>query len=189
MLAAHAANPPRFRERIDVSLQQAGDGGLVLSYGIHGLNLDLHVPTPHVPAPADALWSTTCCELFVAPAGAASYREFNFSPSGQWATLDFSDYRQPSATAVSLPPPVINCQRTENHLQLDVALSRQALPAGESFEIALSIVLQTQDGHLGYWALGHTPGKPDFHRRSGFMLQLDPHGLRAAPAGFSSHTK
>jgi hypothetical protein len=176
-LAAHAANPPRFRERIDVSLQHAGDGGLVLSYGIRGLNLDLHVPTPHVPAPADALWSTTCCELFVAPAGAAGYREFNFSPSGQWAAYDFSGYRERSATAVLASPPTLTCQRTEDRLQLDVTLPHTALPHGPTFVLGLAAILQTQEGHLGYWALAHMPGKPDFHRREGFLLRFGPHGL------------
>lgn len=176
-LAAHAANPPRFRERIDVSLQHAADDGLVLSYGIHGLNLDLHVPTLHVPAPADALWSTTCCELFVAPAGATSYREFNFSPSGQWATHDFSGYRKRCASTVLPASPTITCQRTEDRLQLDVALPRNALPQGKTFALGLAVVLQTQEGHLGYWALTHLPGKPDFHRREGFLLRFGPHGL------------
>ncbi len=176
-LAAHPANSPRFRQHIDVSLQQADNGGLALSYVIRGLNLDLHVPTPHVPAPADALWSTTCCELFVAPAGQASYREFNFSPSGQWAAHDFSGYRERNATAVLAASPTIACQRTEDRLQLDVALPHAALPHGKAFGLGITVVLQTQDGHLGYWALAHVPGKPDFHCREGFLLRFGPHGL------------
>lgn len=177
-LAAHPANSPRFRQHIDVSLQQTDNGGLALGYVIRGLNLDLRVPTPHAPAPADALWSTTCCELFVAPAGQESYREFNFSPSGQWAAYDFTDTRVRAAHAPVLPAPAIVTRRTEELLELDVTLQTSAMPAGDGHHsIALATVLEAEGGHLGYWALVHPPGKPDFHDPRGFLLKLDARGL------------
>ncbi|MDX9994890.1 MAG: DOMON-like domain-containing protein [Rhodocyclaceae bacterium] len=182
VLAAHPANPSCFRQHVDVSVRQADDGGLVLTYGIHGPNLGLNVPTRHAPAPADALWRTTCCELFVATAGAPAYREFNFSPSGQWAACDFSQYRQRSAAAMVLPPPAIDCQRTDDHLRLVVTLPRSALPAGGEPVLALAVILQTQDGHSGYWALAHPPGRPDFHHPAGFVLHSGQDGLRSMPA-------
>lgn len=176
VLTAHPANPPGFRQHVDVSLRQADDGGLALRYAIRGRNLDLHVPTPHAPAPADALWRTTCCELFVAPAGKSAYREFNFSPSGQWAAYDFSGYRERSDSPPDVPPPLIACHRGKDRLHLDVALSRSALPAGESLELALAVILQMQNGGPGHWALAHPPGRPDFHRKAGFVLHLGRNG-------------
>jgi hypothetical protein len=38
--------------------------------------------------------------------------------------------------------------------------------------MGLSAVIEERDGMLSYWALRHAPGKPDFHRRDGFALEL-----------------
>jgi hypothetical protein len=34
-------------------------------------------------------------------------------------------------------------------------------------------VIEEIDGALSYWALRHAPGKPDFHHRDAFALELD----------------
>lgn len=181
-LTGHHANPARFHQRIDATLGHKSDGALDIVYTIHGLNLDLRVPTPHAPAPADALWRTTCCELFIGTAGQAGYREFNFSPSCQWAVYDFSDYRQRQPDTPGRHAPAVRTRREENLLQISVLLPESALPdrkkAGDSLRLALSAVLEANDGKLGYWALAHPPGKPDFHHPAGFVLSLDPTGLR-----------
>jgi hypothetical protein len=33
-------------------------------------------------------------------------------------------------------------------------------------------VIEAADGSLSYWALRHPPGKPDFHHRDAFALEL-----------------
>jgi hypothetical protein len=177
-LACHTANPERFHERSDVTLARPATGGLGIRYAIRGLNLDLRVPTPHAPAPANALWRHTCCEVFISQAGGTLYREFNFSPSGQWAAYDFLDYRQPAPGTVSCPAPDIQVSRTENLLQLDVMLAEAALPAADKLHLALAVVLEAGNGRLGYWALAHPAGKPDFHHHAGFVLSLGPTGFR-----------
>lgn len=177
-LASHPANPARFHERIDATLTQSATGGLGIRYAIRGLNLDLRVPTPHAPAPAEALWRHTCCEIFIGQAGSTRYREFNFSPSGQSATYDFLDYRQRAPATPNGPAPSIQVSRAENLLQLDVKLPTAALPLADSLHIALAVVLEAGDGSLGYWALTHPPGKPDFHHHAGFVLSLGPRGFR-----------
>lgn len=177
-LAAHPANPPRFRQRVEASLQLAAAGGLALDYAIRGPNFDLHVPTPHAPAPADTLWQTTCCELFVGAPDCPAYREFNFSPSGQWAAYDFSDTRVRGAYLPGLPAPTIVTRRSEDSLELTVTLPGDTLPAlGSRYCLALAVVLEARGGHLGYWALVHPHGKPDFHHPAGFALKLDARGL------------
>ena len=50
-LAAHPANPLRFHQHIDATLTHTPDGSLQIVFAIHGLNIDLRVPTPHAPAP------------------------------------------------------------------------------------------------------------------------------------------
>jgi hypothetical protein len=177
-LKAHAANRERFQQRIDVTLAQAPDGALRVAYAIRGLNLHLRVPTPNSPAPADALWQTTCCELFVGAPDRPDYREFNFSPSGQWAAYDFADTRVRSEHAPALPAPTIATRRSEDLLEVDVYLPAGALPAyGDRRCLALTAILEAEGGDLGYWALVHPHGAPDFHHPAGFVLKLDARGI------------
>jgi hypothetical protein len=177
-LKGHAANPARFHQRIDVTLTHAPNGALRIGYAIRGLNLDLRVPTPNAPAPTDALWRTTCCELFVGAPVQPSYREFNFSPSGQWAAYDFTDTRVRAVHTPAIPAPTIATRRTEDLLEVDVIVPSGALPAyGDRLCLALATVLEAEGGHLGYWAIVHPHGKPDFHHPAGFALKLDSRGL------------
>jgi len=182
-LVAHAANPARFHQRVDATLTRAAGGGLAVAYAIHGLNLDLRVPTPHAPAPADALWKTTCCELFLGAVGQAGYREFNFSPSGQWAAYDFADTRQRDAAPCDCPPPALSFDRDADLMKLSATLPEAAIPprwrkADVTLRIAVAAILEAEGGHLGYWALAHPPGKPDFHHHAGFVLSLGALGFR-----------
>jgi hypothetical protein len=176
-LVGHPANPPRCHERIDVTLTRTPAGRLTIAYAIHGLDSARIVPTPAAPAPADALWRSTCCELFLGPAGQPGYREFNFSPSGQWAAYDFSDYRQRLPTTTDFPPPSISVRHTDKQLQLDVEMPAAALPATANLRLALSVVLAAQDGSCNYWALAHPPGRADFHHHAGFVIKLDASGF------------
>ena len=177
-LAAHPSNPARFHQRIEATLTHSGDGSLQVVYTVLGLNLDLRVPTPHAPAPHDALWQTTCCELFLGAVGQSSYREFNFSPSGQWACYEFADTRQPAPKPFECPAPKIEFERNEDLLKLVATLPKGALPKADALRIAISAVLEAEGGHHAWWALAHPPGKPDFHAHAGFVLSLSALGFR-----------
>lgn len=177
-LAAHHDNPARFHQRIEATLTHGSDGSLQLAYVVHGLNLDLRVPTPHAPAPHDALWQTTCCEVFLGAAGQTGYREVNFSPSGQWACYDFADTRQRAPSSYDSPAPKIAFEREEDLLKLVATLPKAALPKTDTLRIALSAVLEAEGGLHAYWALAHPPGKPDFHHHAGFVLSLSALGFR-----------
>src|SRR5690606_4833582 len=84
-LLAHPATPDGPVHSLTVEVDHHADGGLRLSFALaHGGGLLL--PAPQAPGPADGLWAHTCCEAFVAVAGETGYREYNFSPSGQWAS-------------------------------------------------------------------------------------------------------
>jgi ABC-type uncharacterized transport system permease subunit len=39
--------------------------------------------------------------------------------------------------------------------------------------LALSVVVEHEDGVLSYWALAHPAAKPDFHHRDAFVLELE----------------
>ena len=65
----------------------------MLSYTLTGDINALVLPAKSEPGRADDLWQTTCFELFLRGEGAA-YREYNFSPSGEWAAYAFDSYRE-----------------------------------------------------------------------------------------------
>lgn len=112
------------------------------------------------------LWQHTCCEAFVATPGSPAYHEFNFSPSGDWAAYAFADYRK--GASIRVPDPGIVVRTSEQEVQLKASI---AIPAG-TLRLGLAVVIEEQGGSLSYWAMRHAPGKPDFHHRDAFALEL-----------------
>ena len=105
-----------------------------------------------------------------------SYTEFNFAPSTGWASYSFSSYRSGMAATV-LEPPLFAVDILENELTVRVTIDMSKLanlPQSDIWQIALSAVIEEQDGSKSYWALNHPPGKPDFHHPDCFALTLAP---------------
>jgi hypothetical protein len=148
--------------------------GLQLVYAIAGDITALRVPAATRPGPADGLWQHTCLEAFVSAKGDAGYREFNFSPSGQWAAYRFAGERlRDTATAPDQPAPAIQLAVTPTLLTLDVHLPLDALPSpAPHLALALCAVIEEHDGRLSYWALQHPKARPDFHHPAGRALRL-----------------
>ena len=133
---------------------------------------------------ADRLWTHTCFEAFVGVDGSAGYLELNFSPSGQWAAYRFESYREGTAPAALEEPPAMAIMPGKKGLELRAEVRlRGALPGRErstagvvagrgGMRIALSTVVEDEEGRLSYWALRHPPGRPDFHHPDSFSLAL-----------------
>ena len=134
----------------------------MLTYVFHGTLAGVLLPEPGVRP----LWRHTCCELFVARPHGPAYREFNFAPSGDWAGYAFSSYRQ--GQPVELQDPEIAVRAEDDRLELGCAVAAEPGP----LRLGLSAVIEEADGRLSYWALRHAPGKPDFHHREAFALEL-----------------
>jgi hypothetical protein len=157
-------------------------GGLLLSYCIRGALSALKIPPHAAPIAADGLWQHTCFEAFVAVPGESAYREFNFSPSGQWAAYQFSNERlrnaAAEATQVRVEPKMAMTQGPDT-LRLEVWLAHRALPSaptGQPLQWGLSAVVEDRSGQLSYWALHHPTARPDFHHRGGLALAVpQPH--------------
>ena len=132
---------------------------LSLVYLMEGEIARLRIPPPRTPRFVDGLWQHTCCELFVARPG-GGYREFNFSPSGEWAAYEFDGYRTGRRAIEARPEIVLR------GAQLEVSLEEKA------GRIGLSAVIEEEDGAISYWALRHAPGKPDFHHPEAFAMEL-----------------
>ena len=165
---------PRVRA-LDVAVSRTADGALVAIYECDCAAGVLCLPDARPAEAADELWRHTCCELFVGVAGDAAYREFNFSPSGQWAMYGFSAYRVRDSSNLNVagPAPHIEFALGETGWRLEVRLDAAALPlrAAKQIELGVAVVLEAANGDLSYWALRHAAGQPDFHHRESFVLR------------------
>lgn len=165
-LERHFASPCAALRRIEASVARNTDGSLKVTYRLEG-DLDrLRIPAPAAPRFVDQLWQHTCCELFVADPHGPGYTEFNFSPSGEWAAYRFVRYRQ--GAQLESDDPKIRVQRGAGTLTLEARVYAKG-----KLRLGLSAVIEQTDGTLSYWALRHPPGKPDFHHRDAFALELD----------------
>mgnify|MGYP001048891419 CR=1 FL=1 len=127
-----------------------------------------------IPADTDArrqdnLWKTTCCEIFWQPNGGSYYREFNLSPSSQWACYDFDDFRVNSRDA-PVEAIAIACVHSDVRLVLNADIvSELPLPA----TVALNAIVEGNDGNIQFWALAFDPGRPDFHSATCRAISLE----------------
>jgi hypothetical protein len=141
---------------------------LKIVYAVEGNLESLRIPARREPRVAERLWQHTCCEMFVARKGAAAYLEFNFSPSGEWAAYAFTGYRAGRRLCGEEFAPRISALQAGSRLVLECSVPF----SGEDLVLGLSAVMEAADGGLSYWALKHPPGKPDFHHRDAFALEL-----------------
>ncbi|GAA6140872.1 DOMON-like domain-containing protein [Hydrogenophaga sp. 5NK40-0174] len=150
---------------VHIALVETPEGPhLQLEYLLQGPIARLKWPEPNPQAEfTDGLWQHTCMEAFVGAAGSEAYREFNFSPSGDWAIYDFSRCRERTTSALPALAPAIACTPRESTLLLTARVPFADVPSGPSLQWNLSAVLEDHDGQLSYWALAHPADKPDFH--------------------------
>ena len=161
---------------LHIKVEPQPHGALRLSYELTGDLEKIRIPAPQPPTAVDGLWEHTCFEMFVAVQGNASYHEFNFSPSGQWAAYAFSDYRVPGAWTVNQTP-AVSFSQTDGHLLLEAVIAADDMPqniAGKPLQLGLTAVIEANDCSRSYWALHHPEARPDFHHRAGFILSLNP---------------
>jgi len=154
------------------------DGVLALSYRLRADPAALRVPPAATPRRADGLWRHTCFEAFVHRPGAPGYLEFNFSPSGEWAAYRFDARRDGMHPLALSREPESRVTRLPDGLRLEVELLLPP-PGDGSVQLGLTAVVETAEGHLGYWALRHGPGAPDFHDPESFTLRLGTDGTDA----------
>jgi hypothetical protein len=170
-LERHPATSCAALRGIKVSIRREPEA-LQVAYVLEGEIGQLRIPPPRPPRVAERLWQHTCCEIFIAradaPAHLSSYREFNLSPSGEWAAYKFERYREGAPLADVVPE--IAVRRGAGRLELEACLP---FSGKGKLRIGLSAVIEEENGALSYWALRHPPGKPDFHHPDTFALELD----------------
>lgn len=171
-LVCHPATPPFMADHIDTIVEVSGDGRLKCRFELHGDTETLMLPLVDEPARRDRLWQTTCFELFARRLEGDSYLEYNFSPSTEWALYRFSGYREGMAEEM-VDRPVITCDYSDRHFGLNADIALPDRWQNTPLLLALSAVVEESDGTKSYWALAHPPGKPDFHHRDCFALEVE----------------
>jgi hypothetical protein len=175
VLLAHPDSACPAISRIAVEARLAAPALLVCNYALHGDLGRVRMPDSPRGARADGLWRHTCFEAFVGAAGRAGYYEFNFSPALAWAAYRFEDYRHGMTLAPLAQAPRLHVHGGPFGLELSATLDLAGLTdlaAAPRLHLALAAVIEDAAGCLAHWALRHAPGKPDFHHREGFTLEL-----------------
>lgn len=167
-LIPHPAFVPAKVQKLAVRWGRVRGGEMMLRFRLDGCEA-LVLPPVQPARRADGLWQTTCAELFLALPGGC-YREFNFSPSGQWAAYDFRGYRSGMSDYEPVRAPRIDRDQGRSVSTLTVFLPESEF-AGVQFA-ALAAVVEEQGGRMSYWATRHAGLKPDFHEPTCFVLPV-----------------
>jgi hypothetical protein len=171
VLVPHGTFPSSAIRSIEVDASRGPDGRLILDYRAIGA-IEL-VDWPHWKGvePADRLWEHSCFEAFVRADGAAGYAELNFTTSGQWAAYAFTGYRQ---GVQPIGDVMVGGGRTFRDGMIDIRRTVE-LPdwaEAQTWQLGLSVVIETLEGEKSFWALAHPDGPPDFHHDICFAATL-----------------
>jgi hypothetical protein len=147
----------------------ATEHGCEAEFRLDGRVSDIILPSPAAWQRRDNLWQTTCFEIFWQPIGGTYYREFNLSPSGQWAAYDFDSFREGMRDA-PVGTIALACSHDANGLVLSASIAAD-LPSPA--QIALNAIVEHRDGGKQYWALAFPPGPPEFHSEANRQLIIE----------------
>ena len=174
-LTCHPTQPcPAIRSFVVETDAAALPSALVVLFRIAGDATRLHLPPTGFARRTDGLWHHSCFEVFLRAGTGASYYEFNFAPSGDWAAYRFGRPRS-ERSAPELPAPRVECRSFPEGYELSATLPVAALPEiarASTIEAGIAAVIEADVGTLSYWALAHGGPKPDFHDPATFRLRL-----------------
>ena len=157
---------------IGVTITRGTTGEVSLTYRVSGETGALEIPARSTPHRIDGLWKNTCFELFIGNFEDETYLEYNFSPSRQWAAYQFAGYRSDMA-ALETNAPNITVVQDAAALTLIATIALPEAWQARSLRAGISAVMATKTGDISYWAVAHPPGKPDFHHKDCFAVQLE----------------
>ena len=155
---------------------------LRLSYDLQS-HVTIKIPGLHAERASrrDELWLHTCCELFARdPEHPGPYLEFNFSPSGDWASYAFDGALRgmrsvPWPDSVEPPNVKSTMAQTESdpfrhRLVVDLSIPRSML--GSYSQLFPTVVMETMAG-TSLWAIWHPIDRPHFHHPDNFLRALE----------------
>jgi hypothetical protein len=168
----HAQSPAGGIEGIGVTITRGTSGEVTLTYRVSGETGALEIPARSTPQRIDGLWKNTCFELFIGNFEDKNYLEYNFSPSRQWAAYQFAGYRS-DMVELETKAPNIRVTQAADAFTLTATIALTDAWRERGLRVGISTVIATKSGDISYWALAHPPGKPDFHHKDCFAVQLE----------------
>jgi hypothetical protein len=147
---------------------------LLVLYRIAGDTGRLRLPSAGFARRADGLWQHSCFEAFLRAGPVASYYEFNFAPSGDWAAYRFGRARG-DRSLPEMSAPRLERRHFPEGYEMSVRIPLAALPElarAVEIEAGIAAVIEADDGTLSHWALSHGGAKPDFHDPASFVLKV-----------------
>lgn len=174
VLACHPSSRCEAVVAFTAQLESREPGRLTARFLIEGAIDRLLIPAAATPRRSDGLWRHTCFEVFIKSVGAPVYHEFNFSPSGAWATYRFERYRSGMTEPALGDEPSIQTLIAADRLEVE---AHWRLPFDAALQtvqqrLALSAVIEERSAQISYWAVAHAVHRPDFHHPDGFVLRL-----------------
>lgn len=169
-LIRHPASPSSEVSAVTVRIIRLREGKAMLRFRVDDASR-LVVSAFKGRGRADELWQMTCFELFLRGEGSA-YREFNFSPSGQWAAYDFTDEREGMTEYEPIITPEITTEQGPSILVGSAIFDAKELTGFT--HAGISAVIEEEGGVKSYWALAHPSDKPNFHHPACFAAALEP---------------
>ncbi|MBW0145076.1 DOMON-like domain-containing protein [Sphingomicrobium clamense] len=147
-------------KKVNAKIERTSPDHIRLTYTILDSDEDLAIPEGD-GIRRDGLWLQTCLEFFLGRASEDSYREFNFSPGGDWAAYSFDRARQGKRQLLMPEDPKVAWRRDKKRWVLEADLMINDLP--ENGACNLTAVIGEKDGTKTHWAALHAPDAPDFH--------------------------
>ena len=172
LLTCHAQSLASGVEGIGVTITRGTSGDVTLTYRVFGETGALEIPARSTPHRIDGLWKKTCFELFIGNFEDENYLEYNFSPSRQWAAYQFSGYRS-DMVELETKAPNIGVAQAADALTLTATIALPDAWRERSLRVGINTVIATKSGDISYWAVAHPAGKPDFHHKDCFAVQLE----------------
>lgn len=169
-LTPHPASPASKVKAVTFRFIRLHEGKAMLRFRVDDAS-GLILPEFKGRGRADELWQATCFELFLRGEG-TGYREFNFSPSGQWAAYDFAGEREGMTEYEPIITPEITVEQGPSILVGSATFDAKEL-AGFT-HAGISAVIEEEGSIKSYWALAHPSEKPDFHHPACFAAALEP---------------
>jgi hypothetical protein len=147
---------------------------LTIAYQLVGALAEIAIASPSAsPTRQHELWQETCFEFFLGTPNSPQYWEVNLSPAGDWNVYRFESYRAGMEEEMAFESLPFSVQTRSNAFMLDLKLNLDSIVSEETkLHMAISTVIQTQNGEISYWALTHPGLEADFHRRDSFAISL-----------------
>lgn len=165
-----------------LSINNMRENGILISisYNLDYKNYDQKIVFPKLsnnPTRKDFLWETTCFELFLKLHNSDSYLEFNLSPSKDYNTYQFSNYRQKIChhdwpTNITLDDSKQNSSFTLSAtIQIPQSCELFFQNDHSTINAGISAIVKCDDTTTLYYALTHSDNlKADFHSPDSFTF-------------------